>query len=212
VSEEKSSGKIVWVDCEMTGLNPDTDALIELAVVVTDGNLNPLDGGIDVIIRPSDEKLKQMNDFVRDMHTKSGLLAELPEGITMSEAQTAILDYVKTWVPEKGDAPLAGNSVGVDKAFLTVNMPEFVDYLHYRIIDVSTLKELARRWYDRVWQCKPEKKTGHRALQDINESIDELRYYREAMLVSPPGPTSEQAKAIAARIESTSGAAASDLY
>lgn len=212
MSEEKSSGKIVWVDCEMTGLNPDTDALIELAVVVTDGNLNPLDGGIDVIIRPSDEKLKQMNDFVRDMHTKSGLLAELPEGITMSEAQTAILDYVKTWVPEKGDAPLAGNSVGVDKAFLTVNMPEFVDYLHYRIIDVSTLKELARRWYDRVWQCKPEKKTGHRALQDINESIDELRYYREAMLVSPPGPTSEQAKAIAARIESTSGAAASDLY
>ncbi|MDR2702817.1 MAG: oligoribonuclease [Cellulomonadaceae bacterium] len=212
MGNEKSSGKIIWVDCEMTGLDPQADALLEIAVIVTDANLVPFDGGIDVIIKPAAEKLATMNDFVRDMHTKSGLLAELSNGVTLDEATAAVMDYVKLWVPEPGDAPLAGNSVGVDKAFLAVNMPQLVDFLHYRIIDVSTLKELAKRWYGRVWECQPEKATGHRALQDINESINELRYYREAMLVPPPGPTSEQAKAIAAQIVATSGAAANDLY
>lgn len=211
MTDEKSSGKIVWVDCEMTGLDPATDALIEVAVVVTDGDLNPLDGGLDVIIKPPDAQLAQMGDFVREMHTKSGLLAELADGVTMAEAQDAILSYVKVWVPDQNDAPLAGNSVGVDKAFLTANMPEFVNWLHYRIIDVSTLKELAKRWYDRVWECKPEKATGHRALQDILESIDELRYYRAAMLVPSPGPSSDQCKAIAAQIDATSAAGMSDL-
>jgi len=210
MSSEKSSGKIVWVDCEMTGLDPATDALIEVAVVVTDGDLNPLDGGMDVIIKPPDDKLAAMSDFVREMHTKSGLLSELADGITMEQAQTAILEYVKIWVPEQHDAPLAGNSVGVDKTFLVANMPEFVDWLHYRIIDVSTVKELAKRWYDRVWECKPEKATGHRALQDILESIDELRYYRAAMLVPSPGPTSDQCKGIAAQINATSAAGVSD--
>lgn len=209
--DEKSSGKIVWVDCEMTGLDPATDALIEVAVVVTDANLNLLDGGMDIIISPPADKLANMSDFVRDMHTKSGLLDELPSGISLADAQTAILEYVKIWVPDKDDAPLAGNSVGVDKAFLQANMPEFTNWLHYRIIDVSTVKELAKRWYDRVWECKPEKAVGHRALQDILESIDELRYYRATMFVPSPGPSSDDCKAIAAKIELTTVAGASDL-
>jgi len=197
----------------MTGLNPDQDALIEVAVVVTDQNLTPLDGGIDVLIKPPAAALTNMNDFVRNMHTSSGLLSELEsDGLTMEAATQAIVDYVKTWVPEPGDAPLAGNSVGVDKAFLAKNMPELIDHLHYRIIDVSTLKELAKRWYDRVWECAPGKAEGHRALQDIIESIDELRYYREAMLVPPPGPPSPELKQIAARVRETSGGGANVLY
>jgi len=211
MGQEQTSGKIVWVDCEMTGLDPAKDALIEVAVVVTDADLNPLDGGMDVIIKPPADKLAVMGDYVREMHTKSGLLDELADGITMAEALAAIMAYVQVWVPEQHDAPLAGNSVGVDKAFLTANMPEFVDWLHYRIIDVSTLKELAKRWYDRVWECKPEKATGHRALQDILESIDELRYYRAAMLVPSPGPTSDQCKAIALQISENSAAGVTDI-
>jgi len=203
----------VWADCEMTGLDPDKDALIEVAVIVTDGDLNPLDGGIDVLIKPPAAALAQMGDFVRNMHTTSGLLAELDEGgLTMEQATAAIVDYVKTWVPDAGDAPLAGNSVGVDKLFLTKNMPELVNHLHYRIIDVSTLKELARRWYDRVWQCAPGKAEGHRALADIIESIDELRYYRAAMLVPPPGPPSAELKRIAAKVKETSEGGANALF
>ena len=197
----------------MTGLDPDKDALIEVAVIVTDGDLNPLDGGIDVLIKPPAAALAQMGDFVRNMHTTSGLLAELDEGgLTMEQATAAIVDYVKTWVPDAGDAPLAGNSVGVDKLFLTKNMPELVNHLHYRIIDVSTLKELARRWYDRVWQCAPGKAEGHRALADIIESIDELRYYRAAMLVPPPGPPSAELKRIAAKVKETSEGGANALF
>jgi len=199
----------VWVDCEMTGLDPQKDALIEVAVIVTDDELNPLDGGIDLLIKPPQAALDQMSDFVRQMHTRSGLLAEIEAGgLTLEQASTAVLDYVKNLVPEAGKAPLGGNSVGMDKAFLTAYMPQLVDYLHYRIIDVSTLKELARRWYDRVWQCAPAKAEGHRALQDITESINELRYYRAAMLVPSPGPSSRELKRIAAEISDTSQAPA----
>jgi len=205
-NEKQTSGRMVWADCEMTGLDPTKDALIEVAVVVTDSELNMLDGGIDVLIKPPPEALAQMGDFVRDMHTKSGLLDEIEaDGLTLEQATAAVVAYVKSWVPDAADAPLAGNSVGVDKAFLAANMPELIEHLHYRIIDVSTLKELARRWYDRVWQCAPGKAQGHRALQDIIESIDELRYYREAMLVPPPGSPSAALKNIAARIKETSG-------
>ena len=203
---------MVWVDCEMTGLNPEVDALIEVAVVVTDGDLNMLDGGIDVLIKPPPAALAQMDDFVRNMHTKSGLLDELGEGLTMEQATAAVLDYVKTWVPDAGDAPLAGNSVGVDKTFLAKNMPELIKHLHYRIIDVSTLKELAKRWYDRVWECAPGKAEGHRALADIIESIDELRYYRAAMLVPSPGPASPDLKRIAAKVKQTSEGGANATY
>ena len=166
-----------------------------------------------MLITPPKAALDQMNDFVRDMHTKSGLLEEIKAGgITMEAATKAIVDYVKAWVPDAGDAPLAGNSIGVDKTFLTKNMPELIDHLHYRIIDVSTLKELARRWYDRVWQCAPGKAQGHRALQDITESINELRYYRAAMLVPTPGPSSAELKRMAAKVIETSEGGANALY
>ena len=203
---------MVWIDCEMTGLNPEVDALIEVAVVVTDGGLNMLDGGIEVLIKPPPAALAQMDDFVRNMHTKSGLLDELAEGLTMEQATAAVLDYVKMWVPDAGEAPLAGNSVGVDKTFLAKNMPSLIDHLHYRIIDVSTLKELAKRWYARVWECAPGKAEGHRALADIIESINELRYYRAAMLVPSPGPASADLKRIAAKVKQTSEGGANATY
>ncbi len=196
--------RIVWVDCEMTGLDLGADALIEVAAVVTDSELTVLGEGVDVVITPPAEALEQMVPFVRQMHTTSGLLEDLPGGATLAEAQQTVLDYVRTWVPEPGKAPLAGNSVGTDKAFLDVHMPELVGHLHYRIIDVSSLKELARRWYPRIYFASPEKTGGHRALADILESIDELRYYREAMLVPQPGPDSATAKQIAAQILATS--------
>ena len=200
-STQDPSGKIVWVDCEMTGLNPDVDALIEVAVIVTDADINPLDGGIDLLIKPPAAALEQMGDFVRQMHTKSGLLKELETGaMPLAEATATVMDYVRKWVPEPKDAPLGGNSVGVDKTFLAKNMPELVEHLSYRVIDVSTCKELARRWYHRVWQCAPTKGQGHRALADIMESIDELRYYREAMFVPRPGPPSSELKRIAKRV------------
>jgi oligoribonuclease len=196
--------RIVWVDCEMTGLDLTADALIEVAAVVTDSELNVLGEGVDVVITPPVEALEQMVPFVRQMHTTSGLLEDLPGGTTLAEAQQAVLDYVRTWVPEPGKAPLAGNSVGTDKSFLDLHMPELVGHLHYRIIDVSSLKELARRWYPRIYFASPEKTGGHRALADILESIDELRYYREAMLVPQPGPDSATAKQVAAQILATS--------
>ena len=196
--------RIVWVDCEMTGLDLGADALIEVAAVVTDSELTVLGDGVDVIITPPAEALEQMVPFVRQMHTTSGLLDDLPGGMTLDEAQQIVLDYVRTWVPEPGKAPLAGNSVGTDKSFLDLHMPDLVGHLHYRIIDVSSLKELARRWYPRIYFASPEKTGGHRALADIPESIDELRYYREAMLVPQPGPDSATAKEVAARILATS--------
>ena len=199
-----TSDRIVWIDCEMTGLDLTADALVEVAVVVTDSELHALDGGIDVIIAPPEAALTQMNDYVRTMHTTSGLLDELAGGMSLSDAQAAVLEYVRRWVPDAGKAPLAGNSVGTDKTFLDRDMPELVGHLHYRIIDVSSIKELARRWYPRVYFNAPAKHGGHRALADILESIDELRYYREALMPAAPGPDSATAKAIAARIVATS--------
>lgn len=196
--------RIVWVDCEMTGLDPVADALIEVAAVVTDSELTVLGEGVDVVIRPPVQALEQMVPFVREMHTTSGLLDALPGGTTLEEAQAVVLDYVRTWVPEPGKAPLAGNSVATDKTFLDRDMPELVGHLHYRLVDVSSFKEVARRWYPRIYFASPEKHGGHRALADILESIDELRYYRAAMLVPPPGPDSATARQIAAQVVATS--------
>lgn len=196
--------RIVWVDCEMTGLDLTADALIEVAAVVTDSELTVLGDGVDVLITPPAEALEQMVPFVRQMHTTSGLLEALPGGMTIEEAQDVVLDYIKTWVPDAGKAPLAGNSVGTDKAFLERDMPGLVGHLHYRIIDVSSFKEVARRWYPRIYFASPEKAGGHRALADILESIDEMRYYRAAMLVPPPGPDSAAARRIATEVLATS--------
>jgi oligoribonuclease len=200
----ESADRIVWIDCEMTGLDLGADALVEVAAVVTDSELRVLGEGVDVIIAPPAESLEQMNDFVRTMHTTSGLLEGLAGGTTLEDAQAIVLEYIRAWVPDPGKAPLAGNSVGTDKAFLDRDMPELVGHLHYRVIDVSSIKELARRWYPRVYFASPRKNGGHRALADILESIDELRYYRAALLPAPPGPDSAAAKKIAAEVVATS--------
>lgn len=192
-----NNDRIVWIDCEMTGLDLDNDALIEVAVLITDFELNQVDDGIDVLIKPEPAALEQMNDFVRDMHTSSGLLEELDGGLTMEQAQEKVLEYVREHAPEAGKWPLGGNSVGTDRAFLARDMPQLIEHLHYRIIDVSSIKELSRRWYPRVYFNAPKKGGGHRALADITESIAELRYYREAVFVPQPGPDSKSAKAIA---------------
>ncbi|MCY0906287.1 oligoribonuclease [Arthrobacter sp. H14-L1] len=188
--------RIVWIDCEMTGLDLLADALIEVAVLVTDSELNVLGEGLDIIIRPEPEALAQMGDFVRDMHTTSKLLDELPHGMSMDEAQEQVLAYIKTYVPEPNKAPLGGNSVGTDRMFLARDMPAVVEHLHYRVIDVSTIKELSRRWYARAYFQSPPKTGGHRALGDIQDSINELKYYREAVFVPAPGPDSATAKRI----------------
>ncbi|UZN05291.1 oligoribonuclease [Cellulomonas sp. S1-8] len=203
-SSHTSADRIVWVDCEMTGLDLVHDALVEVAAVVTDSELNVLGEGVDVVVAPPPEALAQMGDFVRTMHTTSGLLPALEHGVSLADAEAQVLAYVRTWVPDAGRAPLAGNSVGTDKAFLDRDMPGLVGHLHYRIVDVSSIKELARRWYPRVYFAAPEKKGGHRALADILESIDELRYYRAALLPAAPGPDSGQARRIAAEVVATS--------
>jgi oligoribonuclease len=194
-----TTDRIIWVDCEMTGLSLANDALIEVAALVTDYELNQFGDGIDLVIKPPAEMLEQMDDFVRDMHTSSGLLDELATGITLAEAEQLVLAYVRQWAPEERKAPLGGNTVGTDRGFLARDMPELESHLHYRIIDVSSIKELALRWFPRAFFNSPKKAGGHRALADIRESIAELRYYREAIFVAPPGPDSETAKAIAAR-------------
>lgn len=184
----------------MTGLDTVNDALIEVAALVTDSELNILGDGVDVVIKPDDAALAQMNDFVRDMHTRSGLLKELPAGKTLAEAEEAVMAYIRKWVPDVRKAPLAGNSVGTDRVFLARDMPAVVEHLHYRVIDVSTIKELARRWFARAYFQAPAKLGGHRALGDIKDSIDELRYYREAVFVAAPGPDSATALEISRRI------------
>lgn len=189
--------RIIWIDCEMTGLSLRTDALVEVAALVTDFELTVLGDGIDLVITPPAAALEQMDDFVRDMHTTSGLLEELDHGVTLEEAQERVLDYVRAHVPEARKAPLGGNSVATDRAFLARDMPDLEAHLHYRIIDVSSIKELSRRWYPRVYFNAPKKAGGHRALADIKESIAELRYYREAVFVPQPGPDSATAKALA---------------
>lgn len=195
-----SADRIVWIDCEMTGLDLGRDALIEVAAIVTDSELNALDDGVQVVIRPAAEALAGMDEVVISMHTASGLLTELDAGITMPEAEKLVLGYVQRHVSAARKAPLAGNSVGTDRGFLARDMPELEQYLHYRIIDVSSIKELARRWYPRVYYQSPPKAGGHRALADITESIRELQYYRAALFVAQPGPDSVAAKRIADRI------------
>lgn len=191
------SDYIVWVDCEMTGLDLKVDEICEIAVVVTDGELNELHEGLQLVIKPSDAALANMGEFVTNMHTESGLINEIPNGITMAAAESAVLDYLKQWVTSERTAPLAGNSIGTDRMFLNRQMPAFDAYLHYRNIDVSSIKELTRRWYPRVYFQLPKKTGNHRALADIKESIQELRYYRKTVLVAAPGPDSDAAKAVA---------------
>lgn len=191
-----TTDRIIWIDCEMTGLSLQHDALIEVAALVTDFELTQIGDGIDVIIAPPAEALEQMDPFVHTMHTTSGLLEELATGVTLEEAQAQVLDYVRAHVPEPRKAPLGGNTVGTDRAFLARDMVELEEHLHYRIIDVSSIKELSRRWYPRAYYNAPKKSGGHRALADIRESIAELRYYREAVFVPPPGPDSATAKAL----------------
>ena len=191
--------RLVWIDCEMTGLDLGADALIEVAALVTDFELNVLGEGIDLIIKPPAEALEQMGDFVRDMHVTSGLLPELEHGITLAEAEEQVLAHIREHCPDGSRPPLAGNTVATDRAFLARDMPALESFLHYRIIDVSSIKELARRWYPRTYFQSPEKRGNHRALADIGESIEELRYYREAVFVAPPGPDSETARGIAAK-------------
>ncbi|MBB1515522.1 oligoribonuclease [Tessaracoccus sp. MC1679] len=204
------SEKLVWVDCEMTGLDVVEDAMIEVAVLVTDGDLNVLGEGVDILIKPSNAALAQMGDFVRAMHTKSGLLDQLPLGVTMAEATEQVMDYVRTHVPVARKAPLAGNTIGTDRAFLARDMPELEQWVHYRNVDVSTIKELSKRWYPRVHYGAPKKAGNHRALADIQESIEELRYYREAVFVPPPGPSPTELRAIAERHRGTLTGAAGE--
>ena len=192
--------KLVWIDCEMTGLSLQTDALIEVAALVTDFDLNVIGDGIDLVIKPPQAALEQMNDLVTNMHTSSGLLDELDRGMTLREAEDAVLTFVREFVPEPGKAPLAGNSIGTDRAFLARDMVELENYMHYRVVDVSSIKELARQWYPRAYFASPAKAGNHRALADIQESIEELRYYRAAVFVPPPGPDSDTARALAADV------------
>ncbi len=195
------NGHMVWIDCEMTGLDIGVDELCEIAVFVTDSELNVLDAkGLDVVIKPSQAAMDNMGEFVTNMHKTSGLADEIPNGVTVEEAQRQVLAYVKQFVPGERTAPLAGNTIGTDRMFLAKQMPELDNYLHYRNIDVSTLKELARRWYPRIYFQSPEKHGGHRAAADILESIRELRYYRQAMIVSAPGPDTESLKQVSKNI------------
>jgi oligoribonuclease len=202
--------RLVWIDCEMTGLDLASDALVEIACIVTDGDLNAVDDGIDLVIKPPAEALETMPEVVREMHTASGLLDELPSGITLAEAQDLVLSYIRQHVPESRKVPLCGNSIATDRSFLARDMPELDEFLHYRMVDVSSIKELARRWYPRAYFASPQKHGGHRALADILESIRELRYYRDAIFVSLPGPDSATARQIAARYsgDANGGAAA----
>src|ERR1700751_2637082 len=183
----------------MTGVHIERDALSEIACLVTDAELNLFDEGVDVIIKPPAEALASMPEVVREMHTTSGLLAELPSGITLAEAQDIVLAYVREHVAEPKKVPLCGNSIATDRWFIARDMPELDAYLHYRMVDVSSIKELARRWYPRAYYASPAKHGGHRALADITESVQELRYYRETVFVPQPGPDSMTAREIAAR-------------
>ncbi|MBM9467178.1 oligoribonuclease [Nakamurella leprariae] len=193
--------KLVWVDCEMTGLDLRKDALIEIAALVTDGELNLIGEGIDLVIHADDDVLAGMPEVVEQMHARSGLTEEVRAStLTLADAQQQVLDWLRQYVPEPRTAPLAGNSIATDRGFLARDMPELDAHLHYRMIDVSSIKELARRWYPRVYYSQPPKGLAHRALADITESVRELAYYRETVFVPGPGPTSEQAQAAAARV------------
>jgi oligoribonuclease len=194
---------IVWVDCEMTGLDIEKDEICEVAVIVTDGELKALDEGLQIVIRPSDAAMANMGEFVTQMHTDSGLLKEIPAGVSAQQAEEKVLEYLAKHISEPRTAPLAGNSIGTDRMFIIKHLPKLDAFLHYRNIDVSSLKELVRRWYPRVYFNLPKKNGSHRALADIRESIQELKYYRAAVLVKEPGPDSERAKEIAKAVADT---------
>lgn len=174
---------LIWVDCEMTGLELEKDVLVEIAVLVTDSQLNILGEGVDLVVKASQESIDGMNDFVREMHTASGLITEIPNGVTHEEASAAILEYLNKYAPGAGKSPLAGNSVSVDRTFIAKYLPEVNAYLHYRTVDVSSIKELARRWYPKVYFAAPKKTGNHRALGDIRDSIEELEYYRNSIFI-----------------------------
>ncbi len=193
--------ELVWIDCEMTGLDLQTDRLIEIAVLVTDAELNILGEGIDVVIHADDAALDGMIDVVADMHKRSGLTDEVRAStVDLADAEEQVLDYIRTHVKQAKTAPLAGNSIATDRGFIARDMPTLDGYLHYRMIDVSSIKELCRRWYPRIYFGQPEKGLAHRALADIHESIRELRYYRRTAFVAPPGPSTSDIAAIAAEI------------
>ena len=185
--------ELVWIDCEMTGLDLRSDRLIEIAALVTDADLNVLGDGIDVVIHTDDEALDGMVEVVARMHRSSGLTEEVRAStIDVATAEELVMDYIRSHVPQAKTAPLAGNSIGTDRGFITRDMPTLDDYLHYRMIDVSSIKELCRRWYPKIYYGQPEKGLAHRALADIQESIRELRYYRRIAFVPPPGPSSSE--------------------
>jgi oligoribonuclease len=184
----------------MTGLDPAVDELVEVAVVITDYDLTPVDEGFQVVIKPSEAAFDQMGDFVREMHASSGLLEELESGLSLPEAQKQVLEYIQRFVPDAQSAPLAGNTIGTDRMFLQKYMPDVHEYLHYRNIDVSTIKELSKQWFPKAYYQSPDKNGGHRALADILESIRELAYYRSAVFVDQPGPETKELKAISESI------------
>ena len=191
--------RLVWIDCEMTGLDLRADALVEVAALVTDFDLNVLGDGVDILVKPPAEALEQMVPFVRTMHETSGLLDELEHGVTLAEAEAEVMAYLREHCGPNSRPPLAGNTVATDRAFLARDMQDLESFLHYRIVDVSSIKELSRRWFPKAYFTAPAKRGNHRALADIQESIEELRYYRDAVFVAPPGPDSETAKALAER-------------
>ncbi|ASO18938.1 oligoribonuclease [Actinoalloteichus hoggarensis] len=193
--------RLVWIDCEMTGLDLKSDALIEIAALVTDADLNVLGEGVDIVIRTEESALDGMPEVVREMHSRSGLTEEVRRSsVTTAEAERRVLEFIREYVPDARTAPLAGNSIATDRGFIARDMPELDAHLHYRMVDVSSVKELCRRWYPRIYYAQPEKGLAHRALADIKESIRELRYYRQTAFVAQPGPTTEQVQAVAKRL------------
>jgi len=195
-----TADRLVWIDCEMTGLDLTVDELVEVAVVITDYDLQLVDPGFSIVIKPDQSALDTMGDFVREMHTSSGLLDEIPTGVSLADAEYAVLEYILKFVPAAHQAPLAGNTIGTDRAFLNKFMPRVDSHLHYRSIDVSSIKELSKRWFPRAYFNAPSKDGGHRALADILESIRELEYYRKAVFVADPGPTTDEVQTISAAV------------
>lgn len=191
---------LVWIDCEMTGLNVELDELIEVAVVITDFELTPLDPGLQIVIKPSTESEQQMSDYVRKMHSSSGLLQELNSGVPLETAEQKILAYLKKFISKPNSAPLAGNTIGTDRVFIQKFLPKVGGYLHYRNIDVSSFKELCRHWFPKIYFQAPNKSGGHRALLDIRESIRELDYYRQVLLIEPPGPDTDDLRLLSKQI------------
>jgi oligoribonuclease len=186
VTDTATDDRLVWIDLEMTGLDTERDVIVEIACIVTDAELVALDDGLQLVVHAEPESIKQMGDFVRQMHTKSGLLPEIERSdVTVAAAEQATIEYIRQFVPKAASAPLCGNSIGTDRRFLAVYMRELDEYLHYRSIDVSSLKELCKRWYPTVYKKRPNKSENHRALDDIRESIEELRFYREHLLRAP---------------------------